>query len=336
MDSLSFIEASKINPEPFYVLFGDDDFLKRQVVEKLRAGVFGATDNDFGFSSYEGESSVFSAIRNELETLAFFGPRRLIVIRDADPFVTRYRTDLEKYLAQPAAGILVLQVKSCPSNTRLYKLAKSGVIACSTPAPEQLLPWCRSWSVSRYGKELTIAGARLLVNLVGTEMGLLDQELSKLASYVGPAAKIDEADVDQLVGNCRAANTFKILGAAGSGRPGEALAILDRLFEQGEEPLGILGALSYQLRQLARAGRLHLQGVPLYQALDKAEIPPFARRRCEEQLRHLGPERVGQIYDWLLDTDLGLKGGSSSPPRLVLERLVVRLAHQERRQPSKV
>src|SRR5262249_15441387 len=62
-------------------------------------------------------------------------------------------------------------------------------------------------------KQLTQAGARLLVDLVGTEMGQLDQELTKLAVYVGNASRIDTPDVDQLVGNSRAANTFKILDA---------------------------------------------------------------------------------------------------------------------------
>ena len=36
-----------------------------------------------------------------------------------------------------------------------------------------------------HGKQLVAAAARLLVELVGAEMGLLDQELAKLAAYVG-------------------------------------------------------------------------------------------------------------------------------------------------------
>jgi DNA polymerase-3 subunit delta len=36
--------------------------------------------------------------------------------------------------------------------------------------------------------------------------------------------------------------------------------------------------------------------------------------------------RLDKLYDWLLETDGGLKGGNPLPERLQLERLVVRLA----------
>ena len=41
----------------------------------------------------------------------------------------------------------------------------------------------------------------MLVELIGPEMGLLDQELLKLSIYVGDRPKIEQADVDRLVGN---------------------------------------------------------------------------------------------------------------------------------------
>jgi hypothetical protein len=43
-------------------------------------------------------------------------------------------------------------------------------------------------------------------------------------------------------------------------------------------------------------------------------------------MRHLGRRRLDRLYDWLLETDQGMKGGSALPPPVLLERLVVRLA----------
>jgi DNA polymerase-3 subunit delta len=45
-------------------------------------------------------------------------------------------------------------------------------------------------------------------------------------------------------------------------------------------------------------------------------------------MKHLGRRRLGKLYDWLMEVDLGLKGGSLLPPRTLLERLVVRLARK--------
>ena len=52
----------------------------------------------------------------------------------------------------------------------------------------------------------------------------------------------------------------------------------------------------------------------------------FAMRNWEQQLKHLGRRRLDRLYDWLLEVDLGLKGGNPLPPAVQLERLVIRLA----------
>lgn len=336
MDSLAFLErAKRLKPQAVYVVHGDEDFLKRQVVSTLRTVILGEEDNAFGFSTHTGDKSTLAAVRNDLETLPFLTTRRLVIVENADPFVSQFRTQLEKYVAEPATtGVLVLDVKAWPANTRLAKLLDGdATILCKTPAAYRLPAWCTQRAASRHGKQLSSEAAKFLVDLVGSEMGQLDQELAKLAIYVGTAGRIEMSDVDKLVGNSRAENMWKIFDAIGGGNAAEALTILDRLFEQGEEPLRILGAFSLQLRRLAQAARAHQHGQSLSQALDRAGVPPFAQRACEQQLRHLGRERANRLYKWLLEADLGLKGSSQLPPRTLLERLVVQLAQKTASKP---
>jgi DNA polymerase-3 subunit delta len=329
MDSLTFLErAPKGEPRPVYVLHGDEDFLKRQVLVALRERVLGSDADSFGLSTHEGEKADFAVVRGELETLPFLSSRRLVVIDKADPFVTRHRSALEKYVANPAAtGILVLDVTSWPSSTKLAKaLPVEATIVCKALSVQKLPDWCVQRSSSAYDKQLLAPAARLLVDLVGAEMGLLDQELAKLAVYVGEAKRIDAADVDKLVGSSRAENTWKIFDAIGAGNVVEALGILDHLLDQGEEPIRLLGAFSTQLRRLAQAYRLTQEGASLSGALAEAGVLPFGIKSAEKQMRHLGRRRAEGLYDWLLETDLGLKGSSQLPPKTLLERLVIQLA----------
>ena len=329
MDSLAFLERTgRGKLQPVYVLHGDEDFLKRQVMMTLRTRVFGEGGDEFGLATYPGDKTPFATVGDELETAPFLSPRRLVIVDNADPFVTLHRTALEKYVGQPSAtGILVLDVKTWPATTRLAKLLDGpGTITCKAPAPYKMPEWCAKWAGSHHGKELTPEAARLLVDLIGPTMGQLDQELAKLALYAGAGSRIEATDVDQLVGRSRTENIFKILDAIAGGRPGEALSMMDHLFEQGEEPLRILGAFSMQLRRSAQVARLVQQGRSLAAAMEQASIPPFARQGCEQQLRHLGRRRADLLYDWLLEVDLGLKGSSQLTPRLLLERLLARLA----------
>jgi DNA polymerase-3 subunit delta len=329
MDGLAFLDKpAKSGPQPVYALTGDEDFLKRQVVQRLQEQLLGDADPAFSVSTYPGDQVAWPAVRNELDTLPFLSPRRVVVIEPADPFVTAYRADLEKYLADPAGrGVLVLVVRTWPKTTRLAKLLPDeATIDCKAPPAARLPGWCVAWAKKRHGKAIQQSAAELLVELVGPQMGLLDQELAKLAAFVGEAKAITEEDVERIAGRSWVADVFKIFDAIGHGRTAEALAILDRLFEQNKEPLEVLGAFSWKLRQLAQVSRLHGQGQSLAAALERAGVPPFARRGIEAQLRHLGRRRLEMLYDWLIESDLGMKGNSQLPPRVLLERLIVRLA----------
>jgi DNA polymerase-3 subunit delta len=333
MDSATFLEAGKNLPlKPVYVVHGEEDFLKRQVLAKLRQLCFGTEEESLGWTVLEGERAEFAAVRDELSTLGFLADHRLVQISQADTFVTDYRAQLEKYVAEPSSrGTLVLEVKSWPANTKLSKLVPAdATLVCKTLPAGRLPDWCVRWARSNYGKQISSAAARLLVELAGSETGILDQELAKLSVYVGSAAKIEEPDVDRLVGNNRAQTVWKIFEFIGAGQMAEALGLLDKLLEQGEEPLRILGAFGSQLRKLPQAATLAGTGMSMHAALQQAGVAPFNIRVAEQQLRHLGRKRVERIYDWLLEVDSGLKGGSELQPRLQLERLVVQLTRPDR------
>jgi DNA polymerase-3 subunit delta len=328
MDALTFLnKAAKAKPQPLYVLVGDEAFLKRQALDALEKHLLGDADPAFAWTVLP-ITAGWSTVRAELDTLPFLSPRRVVVVEQADPFVTDHRATLEKYVGQPSkSGTLILDVKSWPSNTKLAKLVPdAATIVCKAPSDARLAPWCAEWAKTRHGKRLDADAAGWLVELAGADMGLLDQEIAKLAVYVGDAPAITRDDVGQLAGHSRAAETFKIFDAIGAGQPAEALAILHRLFEQKEEPLKLLGAFSWQLRRLAKVSHYARQGRSLAAAMEEAGVQPFARAGVERQLKHLGLRRLGRLYDWLLEADLEMKSSGHLPERVILERLVVRLA----------
>jgi len=330
-------QPEKHPPRPVCALFGDEPFLRRQSLLCLRAAVLGGGEGEFSFSTFEGRSAALRDVLEELATKAMFGPgKRLVVVEEADEFVSRYRTDLENYVAAPAVtGVLVLELKSFPGTTRLYKaVAADGLLVdCSPPATAQLVRWLGSWAKQTHHVQLPQPAAEKLVEMVGPELGLLDQELAKLALSAGSDKKITPEMVERLVGGWRAKTTWVMLDAALDGNAREALTQLDRLLASGgEEPIGLLARIASSLRRFAAATRLVIQAeaagrrIALRQALEQAGIRSFVLQKAERQLRLLGRQRGLQLYRWLLQADLDLKGASALPPRLILERLIVRLA----------
>jgi DNA polymerase III subunit delta len=336
VDALAFLDkGGKIKKQPVFVVFGDEDFLKRRALAALQKAIIGEADPSFAVSSYPADKADFATIRSELDTLPFLCDARLVIVEQADPFVTKFRSALEKYVEAPAAsGVLVLEVKSWPATTKLAKMVPdSATIVCKAPvAAYKLVDWCVSWcggwAKSNYGKKLQATAGALLVELVGTSLGLLDSELAKLSSYVGDKDSIELADVDALVGRSRAANVFKIMDAVGDAKPAAALGILGELFEEGEAPLAILGALGSQLRKLGTASRLHKQGASVEEAMDRAGVAkwPQGRDSARKQMKQLGFSRLDKLFDWLVEADQGMKGGSPLPSELLLEKLIVQMA----------
>jgi len=182
---------------------------------------------------------------------------------------------------------------------------------------------------------ISSSAAEMLLDIIGPEFGLLDQELAKLALVAGGDRKITDEMVQQMVGGWRAKTTWVMLDAALAGDAAAALAQLDRLLSSGETPVGLLGQISASLRRLAAATRLILRGeatgrrIALRDALELAGVRSFVLQKTERELRRLGRNRGSQLYHWLLEADLDLKGDSSLSPRLILERLILRLAAAE-------
>ncbi|HEV3436688.1 MAG TPA: DNA polymerase III subunit delta [Gemmata sp.] len=331
MDALQLLDlATKLNRHPVYALFGDEDFLKRHAREKLLKLILGDADPDFAVSIYAGDKLDFPTVRNDLDTLPFLAPCRVVVVENADNFVTNHRPTLEQYITKPSSvGVLFLEVKTFPETTKLAKaLPDAAKIACKALRSDHLPAWCVAWAKTHHKKKLTQEAAELLVERVGHSMGLLDQELAKVASAISVKSSITAGDVDRLVGRSKSTDVFRIMSAIGEGNPAEALSILEQLFADGEDPMGVLAPLSFQLRKLANVGRLTSMGMPLGPAMDVAQVMKWGNIRVdfEKQLRHLGRRRLEKLSEWLAEINLGLKGGNPLPERVQVERLVVLLA----------
>ena len=337
--ALDYLAEKSHSPAPgCYVLFGDEPFLKGLVLAELRRVVLGEGEAEFALTRFDGRHADWRSVSDELLTVGLFGGgRRLVVVDDADDFVSEHRGQLEEAVARPnRANTLVLVVQSWPSNTRLAKqtTATGLAVECKSPPPARLVKWLSTLARDRHGARLERDAAEAIVEIVGPELGLIDQELAKLAAAAN-GQPIGAELVQQLVGGWRAKTAWDMLDAAVEGRTGEALVELDRLLLAGENPIAVMGQIAATLRRFAAATRIIEQteasgGRPnLRQALELAGVKSFVAQKSEAQLRRLGRQRAGRIYRWLLQADLGLKGASSAPARTVLEQLVVRLGSGE-------
>jgi DNA polymerase-3 subunit delta len=342
------------------VLFGDEPLLRSETLSRLRAAVLSGEDGDLSLTVFDGNKVELREVFDELAMVSMFGGgQRMVIVNEADKFVTKYRAGLENYCQQPRlSSVLVLAAESWPANTRLYKkLTESGLqINCNLPKNRFgevdqgiVLKWLRS-RAEKHQALLSEDAAEVLFEIVGPQLGRLDQELAKLSlltdfgtsngteSSRGNRRIISRELIEQTVGGWRAKTAWAMIEAALDGNAAVALVELDRLLLAGEEPIALLAMMSGSLRRMAAAARIVEQAehqrrrIGLQEALREAGVTPkkFVLEKTERQLRQITRPRAKHIFGWLLEADLALKGASSSGDRarLVLEKLIVRLSRQ--------
>jgi DNA polymerase III subunit delta len=330
MLATAFLDAPQnAQTGPVVVLYGDDRYLKLESLAAVSRIVLGENADELSTARLSGPTAEWRTVADRLLTVSMWSPRQLVIVEEADEFVTRFRAELERYLDRPAKkSVLVLDVASWPSTTRLAKKAeKIGLpLDCKPLAGALLVSRLRQMCETRHRKKLDRSAAELLVELAGGDLGLLDQELAKLAAFVGAAAAITPEAVEKLVGGWKAETTWVMLDAVRDGRYPVALELLEKLLTAGEHPLKLLGGVNFVFRPIARAVTLSRSGGSLEQALKDSGVKPFAVRQAEQYLRRMKRARAERILDWLLQADLDVKGASSLEGQAVLERLFVRLS----------
>jgi len=318
---------------------GNEAFLKREVIETLRQQVLGSDQDEFSLSRFVGRNgALLRDVLDALATVSLFGSgRRMVIVEEADDFVSANRAELEDYVAKPYRnGVLVLETGTWPATTRLAKaVAASGLtVDCKSLNGSQTRRWLADRAKSHYDVRLETSAADALLELLPPELGILDQELSELSLLAGKAGTIDVGLVAENVGGWRTRTTWDMVDSAADGRAADALQQLGRLLAAGEKAQGLLPQMSHSLRQLASATRLidaadaAGRRLSLSSALQQAGVPPFKLTTAERQLRQLGRERGRELTAWLLAADLALKSHNSADARarMELERLIVRLS----------
>lgn len=327
------------------VAYGDEAFLRKETVSAvLQLAGFDAD----ALRSFDGEESKWIDVHDELATLSLFEPdaRRIAVVSNADRLVKDSRPQLEKWAAAPAAGsLLILQLASFSSNTKLYKLvAQQGwCIACAiptgggrskTPNLGEVKKWLVTWGKDKHALHLSGPQATLVLDAVGPDCGLLHQELAKLALYADPHGKLSDEQIRANVGSWRTRTMWDIADAIVDGRTAEALQQLEKVFAAGEHPVAVIPQISWSLRRFGNAAQLILQAkrcgrtVSVQAAIGQCGFWGADAKLAEGRLRRLGLRRAGNLLNWLLELDLKIKLSHSQTDRAIfaIEELCLRCA----------
>jgi DNA polymerase-3 subunit delta len=306
-------EVSEGTVRPVYVLYGEETYLRDNAAKAITRASFSEGDfrdfNDDMFTLNTPENiRIALAAANQLPMMASRRVVRITEVRVStsamkDTLKEDAEEELKAYLANPNPQTVVIFVADELNGSRkLGKLLRSqagAVEFCFTDETETRK--LAEGVFEKAGIGVDPMALRRLVELVGCDARRITTESEKLATAALPDRAIDVDLVETLVRNTRATSNFDFVRDLISGRKVEAVRRMEKALSDGEEPLALLGLLSWQYRD---------------------ELKKNSSRSAYS-------DRLAHAIERIAETDLAIKtsvGGSGKQSRKQLEMLVCELA----------
>ena len=313
--------------EPIYVVTGKNDALVSKKCHQLLDEIIAHDQRSAGLLTLDGDKATASEVFDELRTLPFLADTRVVVVKDADKFVTNNRPLLEKYFDKPCTtGTLILTLSTWQSTTKLAKkLPKTGLLKVEDPSRAQLPPQLTAYAKQEHNKTLSAQAANLLIELSGDDIITLETEIDKLALFAADNPAITSAHIEELVGANRFFNVFSVIDAILEADPGKAVSRLRKMFEDDKSAeYTVVGAFAYQFRKMFQAKAMLNTGVNQYETAKNLAIWGD-REGFFRQLAKLTLPQIGNTIQWLAETDYEIKTGQTES-KVAIEQLVLKLA----------
>lgn len=309
-----------------FFLYGDEEYLKEEMVAALVQAHLDPATRDFNFDQLRAgdvEPETLASIANTPPMMAEW---RVVVVREAQALAAsaRSRAPMEAILARKKhPGLALILVATLPDRSKAAfyeKLKKEATSVEFTPLDSGDIPGWLAARAEEQGVKLDAQAARAMGAAKGTELGVLTQELAKLIDYVGDRKKITRADVEAIVGAVPRQNRWDWFDLVGAGNTAEARRAIPVLLEGGESGVGLVIGLGTHMLRVAIA----VNGGE--RALGEA-LPPhqkFLAGRIARQARAWTVTGVAAALDDLLRADRLLKS-TALGDHAIIEELLLRL-----------
>jgi len=245
------LKTGKIN-YPALIFAGPENFLKEKTFSRMVQCLVPESDRqDNVIRVGNGPKELPDAIQ-KIFSFTFNSSPRLFLIQDIDSATAKQRREFLDRLSQggiPADTFIIFTLSDGRVASEVAGKFKqqSERIDFWAPFANQLGAWVKR-QMSELGSEINSEAAELLIDLVGSDLAILHQELSKLA-LSSRGKKTGLAEVKNGVAYLRQDNIFDFLEAFGKRAPVKALRCLETMLSGGEPAQKIWFMLSRQLRE---------------------------------------------------------------------------------------
>lgn len=322
---------AKGKPVPAVVLLGTDSYLRELCRTKIVKACVPETARAWAVARVSAREAGWDEILQRAQMLPMLSPRQVVIVDGAesveklgDKARDEILESLGKYLDSPAPfTTLLLEAAALDGRQRFSKLLHEKALIVELTIGGESAADLAGQMAKDLGGEIEREAAVMLAEILNGEPARIRIELEKLATYVQGRGRIATADVETLVVAARRNTVWQLTEMLASRRRQDALAFLDNLLREGEQPAGIVGALAWTYRKLIEARALppHTAG---YQAARQLGMNPVAAEAAIRQAHRIPKQELLASLTALAEADSQLKSANPNP-RALMEFLFARL-----------
>ncbi|MBQ3601005.1 MAG: DNA polymerase III subunit delta [Lachnospiraceae bacterium] len=306
------------NFSQIYLLYGQEDYLKKMYRDKLR-GTMIPLEDTMNYSYFEGKDFDMHGLISIAHTVPFFGERRLIIVENSGCFKNQSELadEIESF---PKSTFLVFIEREVDKRNRMYKaVQKLGTITELNGLSEQDLKVWIATILGKENKKITEQDISYMLQKTGADMKNLENELEKIICYLGEENIVNKKVIDEVCVVQTEGKIFQMIDAIGMQQQEIALDLYYDLLALREKPMSILFLLIRHFNILLQVKELERLGVPSGQMASKVGIPPFTVKKYLSQAKNFSMGGLKSILRRSVEVEEGVKTG------LLLDQIGVEL-----------
>lgn len=276
-------DIKKAEYKKIYLLYGDEDYLKKQYKNKLKNAICG--DDTMNYSYFEGKDCDASEIKGISETLPFFADMRLVIIENSGFFKSANEIINEYIETIPDTTCMVFVESDVDKRSKLFKKVKEKGYVCEMAEQNQAA--LEQWIVgilNHNGMKITKATLEKFLDYVGSDMECISKELEKVICYAMGRDVVTDADVEAVCTVQISSRIFDMIDAMSNKNRAKALELYNDMMALKEPPMRILFMLARQFNIMLQVYELSKRGVASGEIASKAGIQPFIVGKIVKQL----------------------------------------------------
>lgn len=253
----------------------------------------------------------YENFRNEIQSIAMFTGKKLIVLKNAilnENFQTNFLKDSKK-LINSKDIILFYENRDVPAKNKLFKFLKKYAKSQEfKPLEGKLL---KNWAKKEFENlRATIDQKALekLIIFVGNDLWQFSNEIQKIIAYKHNQ-KIETNDIELLIRPKIETDIFKTIDAIAARNKRKAFFLIHQHLERGDSPLYLLSMINFQIRNLLimkshKSNAYYLPTLPR-----ELGMHPYVAKKAIEQARKFSLNELKKIYRKIFQFDLAIKTG---------------------------